>query len=53
MQTVYTESEKQFDKYSLGPVYTAPFSYENGVKLIRFRPAFTLLRCENGAFPKQ
>ena len=22
--------------YALGPVHTAPFSYENGVKLLRF-----------------
>ena len=36
-----------------GPVHTATFSYENGVKLLRFCLAFTLLRCENGAFRKR
>ena len=29
-----------------GPVHTATFSYENGVKLLRFCLAFTLLRSE-------
>ena len=38
---------------NLGPVHTAPFPYENGAKLIRFGPAFILLRCENGAFRKR
>ena len=37
----------------LGPVHTAPPSYENGAKLIRFGLAFTLLRCENGASRKR
>ena len=36
----------------LGPVHTAPFSYENGAKFIRFGLAFTLFHCENGAFRK-
>ena len=29
------------------------FSYENRVKLLHFCLAFTLLRCENGAFRKK
>ena len=35
----------------IGTVHTAPFSYENGGKLIRFGLALTLglLRCKNGA----
>ena len=37
----------------IGPVHTAPFSYENGEKLIRFGLAVTLLRCENGALQKR
>ena len=32
---------------TLCPVHTATFSYENGVKRLRFCPVFTLLRCEN------
>ena len=35
------------------PVHTAPFSYENGAKLIRSGLAFTWLRCEHGAFRKR
>ena len=37
----------------VGSVHTAMFSYENGVQLLRFCLAFTLLRCENGAFRKR
>ena len=40
-------------KNDLGPIHTAPFSYENAAKLIRFDFEFTLLRCENRVFPKR
>ena len=41
------------DTTVLGRVHTAAFSYENGVKPLRFCLALTLLRCENGPFRKR
>ena len=48
-----TQGMTELATWVLGPVNTATFSNENGVKLLRVCLALTLLCCENGAFRKR